>query len=41
MYVIPAGAIVLTRCNPLRYTASLLMPGQGAVQDPRWKMLGG
>jgi hypothetical protein len=25
---------VLTKCNLLRYKASLLMPGQGAVQDP-------
>jgi hypothetical protein len=34
VYVIPAGAIVLIRCNLLRYKASLLMPGQVAVQDP-------
>jgi hypothetical protein len=33
MYVIPAEAIVLTKCNLLRYKASLLMPGQ-AVHDP-------
>ncbi len=33
-YVIPAEAIVLTKCNLLRYKASLPIPGQEAVQGP-------
>lgn len=41
MYVIPAGAIVLIRCNLLRYKASLPGARPGGCPGPLSRMLGG